>query len=162
MTHAAANKRLGPYRLLESIGEGGMAEVFSAEIDGADKSPRRVALKILHPRLAANAEFVEMLADEAKVAVRLHHPNIVQSFELGCVGNRYFISMEHVDGLDLLRLLTLLGERGHALPVEAALFIAPNAYLENRMPSRKASVDLLKGSLENAVKRGSVTPPSKM
>ena len=43
---------------------------------------------------------------------------------------------------------------------EAALFIAPNAYLENRMPSRKASVDLLKGSLENAVKRGAVTLPS--
>ena len=42
---------------------------------------------------------------------------------------------------------------------EAALFVAPNAYLENRMPSRKASVDLLKGSLENAIKRGSATPP---
>jgi hypothetical protein len=40
-----------------------------------------------------------------------------------------------------------------------ALFIAPNAYLENRMPSRKASVDLLKESLKNAVERGSVTPP---
>jgi len=42
---------------------------------------------------------------------------------------------------------------------EAALFIAPNAYLENRMPSRKASVNLLKGSLGNAIKRGATTPP---
>jgi hypothetical protein len=61
-----------------------------------------------------------------------------------CLSYNRFISQRH----DIYRAV-----------FKAALFIAPNAYLENRMPSRKASVDLLKGSLENAIKRGAATPP---
>ncbi len=65
------------------------------------------------------------------------------------------------DRTDCLTYNRILSQRHdiYRAVYEAALFIAPNAYAEKRMPSRKASIDLLKASLENAVERGAVTPP---
>ncbi len=114
---------LGPYRLLEPIGSGGMADVYLAECPGADGQPRRVAVKRLKSKWADDQSFIEMLIDEAKVAIRLEHPNIVRAFELGQSQRHHFFSMEYVDGIDLLRLLQTLTDRHQALPAPAALFI---------------------------------------
>lgn len=95
------------YRLLKRIGRGGMAEVFLARQLGPEGFDRKVALKRILPAFCSNPEFVEMFLEEARLAARLSHPNIVQILELGRVGAQYFIAMEYVKGCDLQTLLRI-------------------------------------------------------
>lgn len=97
--------RFGNYLLLERVNVGGMAEVFKAKAFGIEGFERLVAVKRILPNIAEDAEFVTMFIDEAKIAVQLNHANIAQIFELGKVGDSYFIAMEFVDGKDLRVLL---------------------------------------------------------
>jgi serine/threonine-protein kinase len=89
--------RFGSYELKECIGFGGMGEVFLTSKPG-------VVVKRLLPHLAADPEFVSLFLEEARVAARLHHPNIVEIHELGEADGAWFLAMEHVDGPDLRRL----------------------------------------------------------
>ena len=73
----------GPYRLLERIAVGGMAEVFRAKRTGVEGFEKVVAVKRILPHLSDNKEFVDMFIDEAKMVAGLTHPNIVQIFDLG-------------------------------------------------------------------------------
>ena len=73
----------GRYRLLERLGQGGMAEVFKAKSYGVEGFEKVVVIKRILPELAKSTEFVEMFIHEAKLAVRLSHANIVQVFDLG-------------------------------------------------------------------------------
>src|SRR5438270_9618148 len=73
----------GRYRLLERLGQGGMAEVFKAKSYGVEGFEKVVVIKRILPELAKSKEFVEMFIHEAKLAVRLSHANIVQVFDLG-------------------------------------------------------------------------------
>jgi len=111
-------QRLGRYALLERLGVGGMAEVYLAEQIGAAGFQKKVVVKRILPHLAADRQFVEMFAREAKVAARVSHPNVVQIFELGEQDNEFFIAMEHIDGLTLHRLAASSWEQGWALPVD--------------------------------------------
>ena len=79
----ATPKRIGRYALLERLGVGGMAEVYLAHQDGAVGFQKKVVVKRILPHLAADKQFVDMFAREAKVAARLSHANVVQIFELG-------------------------------------------------------------------------------
>ena len=79
---------------------------------------------MIHPNFADDPEFVQMLVDEAKLAVQLQHANIVQTFDLGRVGEQYYIAMEFVDGVDLYKLLRRASERDIDFPLEVAAFIA--------------------------------------
>ncbi|MCO4761771.1 MAG: serine/threonine protein kinase [Myxococcales bacterium] len=104
----------GPYELLRPLGRGGMAEVFLAQASSANGDARLVALKRMHAGVSEDSGAVEMLIEEARLAMRFNHPNIAASFELGCHGGAYYILMEYVDGLDLgavARLAETLGER---------------------------------------------------
>jgi serine/threonine-protein kinase len=92
-------ERLGPYTLDKRIGAGGMADVFLAH------GPMGVCVvKRPHPQLCANPEFVRMFLDEASLLAQLHHPGIAQIFDLGHVGNVYYLSMEYVPGFDLMTI----------------------------------------------------------
>src|SRR5688500_2304349 len=95
MTIARENQQLGTFRLLHLIGSGGMGEVWLAE---DTKLLRAVAVKVLPPELAANAEARARLIREAQIAAQLNHPSIatVHAIEehAGCL----FIAMEFVDG----------------------------------------------------------------
>ncbi len=88
----------GKYRLVAELGHGGMADVYLAIQQGPVGFNKLVVVKRLRPNLADDPEFIAMLVDEARLAARLNHPNIVQTNEIDAVGNRYFIAMEYLDG----------------------------------------------------------------
>ena len=91
----------GKYFLLDRINAGGMAEVFRAKAFGVEGFERLVAVKRILPTIAEDTDFITMFIDEAKIAVQLNHANIAQIFDLGKVGDSYFIALEYVHGIDL-------------------------------------------------------------
>jgi len=101
----AVEDQFGPYVVYERLGVGGMATVHRALERGIEGFERIVALKRLLPHLAEDASFIKSFVREAKLASQLNHVNIVQIYELGRVGTEYFISMEHIDGRDIRRIL---------------------------------------------------------
>src|SRR5215813_5287160 len=96
----------GKYRLIAELGHGGMADVFLAVVAGPLGSgfSKLTVVKRLRQNLAEEPEFVAMLVDEARIAARLNHPNVVQTNEVGQVGTEYFIAMEYLDGQPLHRI----------------------------------------------------------
>lgn len=113
----------GRYELVERIDVGGMAEVFKAVQRGAAGFERVVAIKRILPSIAADPEIVRMFVEEAKLAVQLSHAGIAQVFDLGRVGDDYYIAMEHVDGASVLALLERHGARGARLPLGAVCHV---------------------------------------
>ncbi|GAB4199008.1 MAG: hypothetical protein OHK0013_08780 [Sandaracinaceae bacterium] len=115
----------GNYVLLERIGMGGMAEVFRAASVGVEGFERPVAIKRILPNLAADEDFVKMFVDEAKIAVQLQHPNIVEIFDLARADDDLFIAMEYVHGKDLRAILDRVqGPDGRGrIPVEVAVHL---------------------------------------
>ncbi|UJR81227.1 serine/threonine-protein kinase [Sandaracinus amylolyticus] len=111
------------YVLLERIGVGGMAEVFRASVRGAEGFERPIAIKRILPELSQDTDFVRMFVDEAKIAVQLQHPNIVQIFDLGREGREYFIAMELVHGKDLRAIQVRARQAGARLPLAVSLHI---------------------------------------
>ena len=96
----------GKYRLIAELGHGGMADVFLAVQAGpAGSNFRKLSvIKRLRQNLVEEPEFVEMLIEEARIAARLNHPNVVQTNEVGEVDQQYFIAMEYLDGQPLHRI----------------------------------------------------------
>jgi tetratricopeptide (TPR) repeat protein len=92
--------RLGQYEVLAPIAEGGMASVWLART--AQRPKRCVALKLIRPEHARNKDFIAMFLDEARIASRLSHPNIVRLEGLGHDGKRHFLTMEVLYGCTLL------------------------------------------------------------
>lgn len=113
----------GPYRLLQKIAVGGMAEVFKAKRTGVEGFEKVVAVKRILPHLSDNKEFVEMFIDEAKMVAGLTHPNIVQISDLGKIDKSYYIAMEYVHGRDLRSILRRAKERGLRLPLDLTVLI---------------------------------------
>jgi len=101
----------GKYTLFERIGRGGMADVFKARIQGPAGFERTFVVKRILPHLSDDPSFTKMFIDEAKIASKLTHPNIVQVFELGNVDGEYFMSMEYVRGHDLAETMRTLWAR---------------------------------------------------
>ena len=103
----------GRYRLLDRIGQGGMAKVFLAE----DVSlHRKVAIKVLGERYAEDAQFVERFQREARAAAGLNHPNIVQVYDHGRANGSYYIAMEYLEGPTLDEVIA---DEGHLQPRKA-------------------------------------------
>lgn len=119
MTALTEGHRLGPYRIVRLLGEGGMGAVYEARQEPLD---RRVALKTLRPEYAGNKDAVARFFNEAKVLSRLEHPSIVQVSDFGHAddGTAYLV-MEYLRGQSLGRRLSE-GER--RLPVVTALQLA--------------------------------------
>lgn len=133
----------GRYRLRGILGQGGMGRLYVAEQVGIEGFSKVVALKRILPHLADSQHFRAMFLNEARVAARLEHPNIVATFELGEVDGNYFISMEYLSGEDLAATLTRCQVAG-AMPIEIAAALAQQSanglhYAhEMRDPSGKA------------------------
>src|SRR5918912_541663 len=96
----------GRYRILRKLGTGGMANVYLAE---DQELGRRVAIKILNERHAADEQFVERFRREAKNAAGLSHPNIVSIYDRGEAEGTYYIAMEYLDGRSLKELILSRG-----------------------------------------------------
>jgi serine/threonine protein kinase len=121
---AMAERQFGPYRLVRQIAVGGMAEIHLAKTKGIAGFEKYVALKMIHPNFAEDEAFIQMLVDEAKIAVQLAHGNIAQTFDLGRVGDTYYITMEYVDGADLYKILRKGSEMDLEMPLDCCAFIA--------------------------------------
>ena len=103
----------GRYRIQERIARGGMATVYRAVDTRLD---RPVAVKVMHPSLAEDPDFVSRFTREAKAAARLSHPNVVAVFDQGSDAGTVFLVMEHVDGSTLRDLIR---DRGRLSPRQA-------------------------------------------
>jgi serine/threonine protein kinase len=114
----------GRYRLVEKLGDGGMAMVFRAVMEGPEGFERPVCIKRVLPDLSSDRKFVDMFLSEAKLCARLHHPGIVQVQALGDVGGEYFLAMEFVDGLDLATILKRAWELKKPMSTGVACFVA--------------------------------------
>jgi serine/threonine protein kinase len=115
--------QLGPYTLVKKIAVGGMAEIYRAIVP--DTEPlRQVAIKVIHPNNSEDPEFVRMLLDEARLAVRLKHPNIVTTYDLGKEKEQYYLVMELVEGIDLFRLEQRSTDLHLSIPVPIAAYVA--------------------------------------
>lgn len=89
---------LGSYRLLRPIGKGGMGVVYLGE---HHVMKRMMALKILPPEATDNPKRLQRFKEEARACAQLDHPNIVQAYDCDAAGERFYIVMEYVDGIDL-------------------------------------------------------------
>ncbi len=120
------SEQFGKYALLEQIGQGGMAEVFLAKQVGVEGFEKFTVIKRIRPQFSQDANFVEMFLNEAKLAARLNHSNIVQIYELGAIENSYFISMEYIAGRDMSAVIPKAKASGIEFPFEYALRVASN------------------------------------
>ncbi|MEM6991254.1 MAG: protein kinase [Myxococcota bacterium] len=115
------------YELVHRLGHGGMATVHLGRATGRAGFEKLVAVKVIHPHLASEPEFVDMFLDEARIAARLHHPHVVQILDVGEDDGVYFMVMEYVEGDTLSSLIRQLRKHEDQLPLSAVLQIAADA-----------------------------------
>ncbi|HSN99520.1 MAG TPA: serine/threonine-protein kinase, partial [Candidatus Nanopelagicales bacterium] len=109
----SAELRFGKYHLIATLGQGGMADVFLAATQGpAGFSKLQVIKRLRRSEISDEHEIVTMFLDEARLAARLNHPNVVQTNEVGEVDGEYFMAMEYLDGQPLNRIIQRLRQRG--------------------------------------------------
>ncbi len=111
---------LGRYRVLARLGRGGMADVYKAFQPSLD---RYVAIKVLHPSMVDDKEFVDRFKREAKSVAALRHPNIIQVFDYDHQGDTYYMVMEYIDGPTLRAALEDMHRRREEVPLDVALRI---------------------------------------
>jgi serine/threonine-protein kinase len=99
-------RRLGRYEFIMPIGVGGMAECFLARQRGMMNFEKLVVVKTIHPHLARQPKFIEMLLDEARVSALIKHSNVVDIYDLGKEDVTYFIAMEYLQGQPLSAVIT--------------------------------------------------------
>lgn len=116
-------ERFGKYLLVGEIAVGGMAEVFLAVHKGLEGFIKVVVIKRVLPHLSNNPEFVRMFCDEARLAARIEHPNIVRIYEFGEVNGQYYTAMEYLPGEDLFKALNNLSVSRQLMPLHIAVGI---------------------------------------
>jgi serine/threonine-protein kinase len=119
-------RRVGRYELLYEIAAGGMASVYLARARGASGFERIVAAKIPHPHLRKDEEFAPMFLDEARLAAKIHHPNVVPVLDFGEAGALYLV-MDYVEGHHLAGLIRAAGKKGQRIPPGVTLRILVDA-----------------------------------
>ena len=119
---------LGEYTVLHKVADGGMATVFLGRKEGAAGFERLVAIKCCHAHLRSNAAFREMFLEEARLAARIHHPNVVATFDVRD-GDPLYLVMEFVDGESLARLVRFASKKGFTLPIEIVLHVMADVLL---------------------------------
>ena len=119
------NDNFGRYRLIDRLGEGGMAEIYTAVLHGVEGFRRVYVLKRLRPEVARNRSAVDQFIDEAKLGSSLVHSNVVPVFDFGKVGDEYFMAQEYIIGRDMIRLTERHVERfGRGLDERVVLYVA--------------------------------------
>ncbi len=121
---AEEGERFGPYRIMRRIAAGGMAEIFIARQQTLEGLERKVVLKRILPELNDDEEFITMFLDEARLLASISHPNIAQAFDLGQLGDVFYLVMEYVRGPTLNDLLRVgEKERAGGIPLRQSLGI---------------------------------------
>jgi eukaryotic-like serine/threonine-protein kinase len=114
---------VGRYLVCTPLASGGMATVHLGRLLGLQGFTRTVAIKQLHPQFARDPEFVSMFLDEAKLASRIHHPNVVAPLDVVALEGEIFIVMEYVHGEALSRLMDLAGTAPLPAPIACSILI---------------------------------------
>lgn len=112
LDESSVRTTVGRYKLLTAIGHGGMADVYLSLARGPAGFNKLLVVKKLREAFVRDVEFLTMFMDEARLAARLSHPNVVQTYEVGHDGGTYFIAMEYLDGQPLHRVLQRFNDRG--------------------------------------------------
>jgi serine/threonine protein kinase len=113
----------GKYLLIERVNVGGMAEVYKAKTVGVEGFEKLLAIKRILPNIAEDDEFIAMFIDEAKISVQLTHANIAQIYDLGKIGESYFIALEYISGKDMRAIFDRMRKRGEPLPIPMTCFL---------------------------------------
>jgi serine/threonine protein kinase len=117
---------LGRYELLLPVAAGGMAMVWAARLKGSRGFQKIVAVKTMLPKLSEDPQFERMFMDEASLASRIHHPNVVEVLDLGEISGVLFIAMEWLDGVPLNQVMKA-AKGASGIPVPVAIHILTHA-----------------------------------
>lgn len=112
----------GKYRVIAGLGRGGMAEVYLAQMAGPSGFTKLAVLKRLRQGISQDEEMLSMFLDEARLAARLNHPNIVNTFEVGEDAQGHFIAMEYLDGQPLSTIVRRM-QKTEPFPLDYQLFV---------------------------------------
>jgi len=118
---------MGKFQLLSEIATGGMAEIWIAKQQLEEGIEKLVVIKKLRPKLKRNREFVHMFLNEARIAARLKHRNVVQMYDLGYADGNYFIAMEYIHGENLRNTTKACRNTGEKIPMSFSLAIMSQA-----------------------------------
>ena len=119
---------LAQYEVLRRLGEGGMAEVFVAKKRGAEGTYKVVVVKRILPTFGASRRFQSMFIDEAQLATRLNHPNVVQVYDFSNEGAEgHILAMEYVEGPDFGMLVGAARTKGVRLPPWVSAYVIAEA-----------------------------------
>jgi len=117
-------KRLADFEIIRRLGAGGMAEVFLAKKRGAEGTFKLLVLKRILPAYGSSRRFRTMFAEEAQLATRLNHPNIVQVYDFQDYGEEgQLLSMEYVEGPDLRKLMRAAQSKGQRVPPYVSAYV---------------------------------------
>jgi eukaryotic-like serine/threonine-protein kinase len=116
---------IGRYALYGEIASGGMASIHYGRLIGPAGFSRTVAIKRLHRQFASDPEFVAMFLDEARLAARIRHPNVIQVLDVAAIDRELVLVMDYVHGESLARILRACQTRGARppLPIVSAVLI---------------------------------------
>jgi eukaryotic-like serine/threonine-protein kinase len=118
---------LGRYALYEKIASGGMASIHIGRLLGPAGFARTVAIKRMHPQFAGDPQFVSMFLDEARLAARIRHPNVVPTLDVVALGGELFLVMEFVQGESLSHLIAAARANGERIPADMVAAIMVGA-----------------------------------
>lgn len=120
-------RQIGRYALHGEIASGGMATVHLGRLLGPVGFSRTVAVKRLHPQFAKDPEFVSMFLDEARLAARIRHPNVVATLDVVATEGELFLVMDYVQGESLSKLIRLAHQSGCGIPARIVAGIVVGA-----------------------------------
>src|SRR5579864_2585922 len=124
----APPKEIAQFEIVRRLGAGGMAEVFLAKKRGAEGTYKILVLKRILPTYGGSRRFRSMFIEEAHLATRLNHPNVVQVFEFQDFGDEgLLLAMEFVEGCDLGRLMGAARAKGTNIPPWLGAWIVSEA-----------------------------------
>ena len=116
--------RLDRFELIAELAVGGMGSVYLARLSGAGGFQRLYAIKRLHDHLAKNDDFISMFLDEARLAARIHHPNVVPIVEIDTTEAGYYLVMEYIEGDTVWHLFNRAAKSGKHVPDRVTIRIA--------------------------------------
>jgi serine/threonine protein kinase len=126
--NSLAGRRLGRYEVLARLASGGMAGVYVARAQGVAGFERLFAIKILHPHLAHEEEFITMFLDEARIAARIRHPNVVSTIDISDTQDAgYYLVMDYIEGDHLGALMRQAAQADERIPIHDTLRIIVDA-----------------------------------
>jgi eukaryotic-like serine/threonine-protein kinase len=117
----------GRYSIIGKLAQGGMAEVYLANLRKSGDQQTFAVIKRVRPHLANDSDFVAMFTNEARLAAKINHTNVVSLFDIGQDGDNWMIAMEYLDGRDMLQLGRACRIHNKAVPFDVSARILADA-----------------------------------